>query len=97
MIPMLYSVYILDSNIKEIDEIRSRLLFIAYICPLWFGLAHMHHFYQKITAGGMTIMSAIITTLIQLTYTTIFGFIATLLFMRTGNIIGKFNYLYDIF
>lgn len=96
---MLYSVYILDSNLNDTNEFRSSLLYIAYICPLWFGFAHIHHFYHKITSGDTTIISAIITTLIQLTYTTIFGFIATLLFMRTGNIMGKyyvFVYIYLI-
>ena len=59
----------------------------AVVCatPLWFGVAHVHHLIEKLTSGW-SIQNAMIATAVQLTYTSIFGVIATLLFMRTGSI-----------
>lgn len=51
----------------------------------WFGIAHIHHLYEKIK-NGEKISLAILSTIIQFTYTTIFGVIASYLFMRTGSI-----------
>lgn len=55
----------------------------VWVTPLWFSVAHMHHLIEKVRAGW-PLGRAAITTLVQLTYTTIFGVIATLLFLRTG-------------
>ena len=60
---------------------------LLFLCPLMFGLAHVHHFIEKIRSGA-SIMQACIPTIIQFTYTTIFGMIAVLLFARTGNIMA---------
>ena len=56
-----------------------------YVNPLCFGVAHVHHLIEKINTG-MRPINAIVQTLVQFTYTSIFGVIATLLFMRTGSI-----------
>lgn len=58
---------------------------VVWVNPLCFGVAHLHHFIEKISTGTK-LVNALLTTLVQLTYTSIFGVIATLLFMRTGNI-----------
>lgn len=57
----------------------------ALISTVWFGVAHVHHLYEKLRQGE-TVSRAIISTLVQFTYTSIFGFIASILFMRTGSI-----------
>lgn len=56
-------------------------------CPLWFGIAHVHHFSEKIRRG-QSWASAALGTAVQLTYTSIFGAIATALFIRTGCVLS---------
>jgi prenyl protein peptidase len=58
---------------------------VVWVNPLWFGLAHMHHLIEKIHSGW-PVKNALISTAVQLTYTSIFGCIATLLLLRTGSI-----------
>jgi prenyl protein peptidase len=79
MIPVLYKSLVLESNYSSFH--------IILICPIFFGLAHIHHCIEEIR-NGTKISTAAIKTLIQITYTSIFGFIAALLFMRTGNFIS---------
>lgn len=71
----------LDSNSGWLSAYAK----IALFSIVWFGLAHAHHFIEKLRQG-MKVVPAVVSTLIQLTYTSIFGYIAALLFMRTGNI-----------
>ncbi|KAL8694530.1 MAG: hypothetical protein Q9218_000861 [Villophora microphyllina] len=57
--------------------------------PLYFGIAHVHHFYEFVLTHPHTPLApSIIRSLIQFSYTTIFGWYATFLFVRTGNVIG---------
>eukprot|EP01041_Mallomonas_annulata_P009935 gene9935-20660_t len=60
-------------------------IYIAMTCPIFFGVAHIHHFIEKIRIG-MPVVSVLVSTCVQLTYTYIFGMIASILLMRTGNI-----------
>lgn len=61
------------------------LWMVVCLNPLCFGLAHVHHCIEKLQRGW-DLFSAIASTLVQFTYTSLFGCIATLLFMRTGSI-----------
>ena len=61
---------------------------IALASPIWFAAAHIHHIYDKVKCG-MGIGTAILSTLIQMFYTSIFGFISAILFMRTGSIFSS--------
>ena len=58
---------------------------VARVCPLWFGLAHVHHGTSKIQ-DGIPWKTVAIQTLIQFVYTSIFGYIASILLLRTGSI-----------
>ena len=58
---------------------------VVWVNPFWFGLAHVHHLIEKINTGWQ-VSQAVVSTLVQLIYTSIFGFIATLLLLRTGTI-----------
>ncbi len=60
---------------------------IALHSPLWFGVAHLHHFLDKMRTK-VPLMSNVLQTAVQLVYTSIFGVIASLLFMRTGNLLA---------
>ncbi|RPB05777.1 Abi-domain-containing protein [Choiromyces venosus 120613-1] len=62
---------------------------IVFISPLFFGIAHFHHAYEFYTSNPhnpnrITVM--ITRSLFQFTYTTLFGWFATFLFLRTGSV-----------
>jgi prenyl protein peptidase len=61
---------------------------IARMCPLWFGVAHMHHAIEKVAKIGMPVKIVLMQTLVQLTYTSVFGYMACLLLLRTGTVIA---------
>ncbi|KAF9465786.1 CAAX protease self-immunity-domain-containing protein [Collybia nuda] len=65
----------------------KRMIFLG---PLAFGMAHIHHAWDTFNRYGRNASAAkraIITTLIQLSYTTLFGFHCSYLFLRTGSIL----------
>ncbi|KAH7262673.1 hypothetical protein BKA59DRAFT_36886 [Fusarium tricinctum] len=60
-----------------------------FMSPLIFGLAHLHHFYEfRITHPRTPLPVAIARSLLQLSYTSLFGAYATFLFIRTGSLLG---------
>ncbi|KAJ8507280.1 hypothetical protein ONZ45_g10325 [Pleurotus djamor] len=64
----------------------SRMIMLA---PLSFGVAHLHHAWDTYNRYGRTREAAnraIIMTVFQLSYTTLFGSFASYLFLRTGSI-----------
>lgn len=82
------SVYV----VAQVDATR-----IVFITPLVFGLAHIHHlvdFLQSGTPVGRKTPSlniwvaGIIRSLFQFTYTSLFGFFAAFVFLRTGNLLA---------
>ena len=60
---------------------------VIWYCPIYFGLAHLHHLYESVRQGK-PLTQSIIIILFQLTYTSIFGVIAGLLLVRTGNVLS---------
>lgn len=58
---------------------------IVFISPLFFSPAHVHHAFVK-HWSGVPVDQILPEAILQLVYTYIFGCIATLLLLRTGNI-----------
>lgn len=56
------------------------------INPLIFALAHVHHIVAHMQHHGMTLQQATMTVGVQLSYTTLFGIIASILYLHTGHI-----------
>ena len=57
------------------------------ITPLYFGVAHIHHFYEsRLTYPQTPVMGTLFTSLFQFTYTTLFGWYANFVFVRTGSL-----------
>ena len=85
--PTLYIALLSQEDSSFISYIRSISIHwvVVYINPLWFGLAHFHHLVERVSKGGK-LLPALIATLVQFTYTSIFGIIATLLLLRTNSI-----------
>ena len=60
---------------------------LIFVTPLYFGIAHIHHFYEyTLTHPYTPLLPALLRSLTQLAYTTVFGWYATFIFLRTGNL-----------
>ena len=60
-----------------------------FLTPLYFGVAHVHHFYEfRLTHPRVRFMPALLTSLFQFSYTTLFGWYANFVFIRTGNLLS---------
>ncbi|QRV98099.1 CAAX prenyl protease 2 [Ceratobasidium sp. AG-Ba] len=63
---------------------------IVFLTPLWFGIAHIHHANEQFNRLGRTkkaLQQAVVISTVQLAYTTVFGWYASFLFVRTGSVI----------
>ncbi|KAI9371694.1 hypothetical protein BJX61DRAFT_14552 [Aspergillus egyptiacus] len=64
----------------------GRLVFIA---PLYFGIAHVHHLYEfRLTHPDTSILVAVFRSVFQFGYTTVFGWYATFVYLRTGSLLS---------
>ncbi|KAL2855509.1 Sucrase/ferredoxin-like-domain-containing protein [Aspergillus pseudoustus] len=62
---------------------------IIFIAPLYFGVAHVHHFYEfRLTHPDTSILAAALRSLFQFGFTTIFGWYATFVYLRTGSLLA---------
>ncbi|KAI4127838.1 MAG: hypothetical protein LQ338_003019 [Usnochroma carphineum] len=62
---------------------------VVLLTPLYFGIAHVHHFYEFVLTHPHTRwVPSIIRSLIQFMFTTVFGWYATFVFIRTGNVVA---------
>ncbi|KAF2855001.1 Abi-domain-containing protein [Plenodomus tracheiphilus IPT5] len=60
---------------------------VVFLTPLYFGIAHLHHLYEfRITHPEVPLVMAVLRSLFQFTYTSLFGFFAAFVFIRTGNV-----------
>lgn len=69
------------------DASRMKMIFLS---PLVFGAAHIHHAFETYHRYGRTATAAkraIISTIIQFAYTSIFGFYCCYLFLRSGSLL----------
>lgn len=62
---------------------------IVFIVPLYFGIAHVHHFYEfRLTHPDTSISLSLLRSVVQFTYTSIFGWFANFLYLRTGSLLA---------
>ncbi|KEF63880.1 prenyl protein peptidase [Exophiala aquamarina CBS 119918] len=60
---------------------------IVFLTPLFFGIAHVHHFYEfTLTHPHTPMVPALLRSLFQFGYTTLFGWFADFIYLRTGSI-----------
>ncbi|KAJ5873546.1 uncharacterized protein N7473_013419 [Penicillium subrubescens] len=60
---------------------------IIFLSPLYFGIAHIHHFYEfRLTHPDTPALAALLRSLFQFSYTTVFGWYATFVYLRTGSL-----------
>lgn len=59
------------------------------LSPIVFGLAHIHHFYEfRITNPDVPLTMALARTVLQFSYTSLFGIYETFLFICTGSLLA---------
>lgn len=60
---------------------------VILLTPLYFAIAHAHHVYERVATHGRAHLGpALIVALVQLGYTSIFGWLANFLLVKTGSI-----------
>jgi prenyl protein peptidase len=60
---------------------------IVFLTPLYFGIAHIHHFYEfTLTHPHTPLLPALLRSLFQFTYTTLFGWYAAFIYVQTGSL-----------
>jgi prenyl protein peptidase len=58
---------------------------LIYVTPLYFGIAHLHHAYENYI-HDMNPQVVIFTALFQFSFTTLFGWFASYIYLRTGSV-----------
>ena len=58
------------------------------VCPLFFGVAHVHHLAEWYRWRQTPLSEALLITIVQLCYTSLFGLYSAFLFVRTGHLIS---------
>ena len=61
-------------------------LWTILFCPLFFGLAHVHHLVEWARGKEESFLTACGTVLLQVGYTSLFGMFSAFLFIRTGHL-----------
>jgi len=56
------------------------------VCPLFFGVAHLHHLVEWYRWRQQPLLHAILFTSVQFCYTSLFGLYSAFLFIRTGHL-----------
>lgn len=59
-----------------------------WMSPLLFAVAHVHHVFERVTHKEMPLRSALMAFVLQASYTTIFGWLAAYLFVRSGRVLA---------
>ncbi|KAI5664776.1 hypothetical protein M9H77_24099 [Catharanthus roseus] len=60
----------------------------VFLCPIFFSLAHLNHFWELYTKKNRNFVKASMAVGFQLGYTVVFGSYASFLFVRTGHLSG---------
>jgi prenyl protein peptidase len=60
---------------------------VVLFTPLYFGIAHVHHFYEfTLTHPHTPLAGALLRSVFQFGFTTVFGWLATFVYIRTGSL-----------
>ncbi|XP_039682359.1 CAAX prenyl protease 2-like isoform X1 [Perca fluviatilis] len=59
-----------------------------FMAPLFFGVAHFHHIAEQRRLHKDSMSVILLVSVIQFSYTTVFGAFTAFIFMRTGHVVG---------
>ena len=83
LVPLLTIAY--SSILSDTGEHMYSPFSVMIRCPLWFAVAHVHHLIERLRSGDK-VSFVLVGTVLQMTYTSMFGCIAAAFLMRTGSI-----------
>ena len=63
-----------------------RRIDVIFLCPLFFGVAHVHHLWELCVVCGRPLSQALAAVTFQMAYTAAFGALATALLLQTGTL-----------
>ena len=63
-------------------------LWTIILCPLFFGLAHLHHLAEWARNGGEPLTDVLVELVLQVGYTSVFGMFSAFLFVRSGHLLS---------
>ena len=58
------------------------------LCPLFFGLAHLHHIVEWVKNRDVPLRNVLLGLVLQVGYTSVFGMFSAFLFVRTGHLVS---------
>ncbi|KAK4833482.1 hypothetical protein QYF36_005717 [Acer negundo] len=61
---------------------------VIFLCPVFFSLAHLNHLMEMYNCQNYSLLKASMAVGLQLGYTVVFGWYASFLFVRTGNLVS---------
>jgi prenyl protein peptidase len=90
--PLTEEVLFRSASVPLMVLARTSLTRTIFVSPLVFGLAHLHHLYEfRVTHPGVPLAAALLRSVFQLGYTTLFGAYATFVFLRSGSLLSVFG------
>lgn len=90
--PLTEEVLFRSASVPLMVLARTPLARTIFVSPLVFGLAHAHHLYEfRVTHPGVPLAAALLRSVFQLGYTTLFGAYATFVFLRSGSLLAAFG------
>lgn len=90
--PLTEEVLFRSASVPLMVLARTTLTKTIFVSPLVFGLAHVHHLYEfRVTHPGVPFAAALLRSVFQLGYTTLFGAYATFVFLRSGSVLAVFG------
>lgn len=90
--PLTEEVLFRSASVPLMVLAHTPLTRTIFVSPLVFGLAHAHHLYEfRVTHPGVPLAAALLRSLFQLGYTTLFGAYATFVFLRSGSLLAVFG------
>ncbi len=73
MLPLLRASLLPSSPPSSPNHANTRAILLS---PLLFGLAHLHHGWQRVAREGVPLKQALLGVLLQFVYTGVFGWFA---------------------
>lgn len=74
--------------IAILSQANHSSTYLIFVTPLYFGLAHLHHgweVYHQLGCTRQALKTAMMSSIFQFVYTTLFGWYVSFLFLRTGS------------
>ncbi|OHE91049.1 CAAX amino terminal protease [Colletotrichum orchidophilum] len=87
--PLTEEMLFRSASVPLLLSARMSLTQTVFLSPVIFGFAHVHHFYEfRISHPKVPLVVAVARSVLQFSYTSLFGAYATFLFLRSGSLLA---------